>query len=305
MALTHVALPYEDDEEFLRAALPFLNDGLEGGETVLAVTCERKTSMLHEKFGTQVRYVDRSSFYEHPARVVSRVLHQMETAAGRGRRVRLLCEPEWADRPAWETVEWLRLEALVNMALARTDGSVMCPYHLGLPEPVLAGARRTHPQLAREGLCQENPSYLDPAAFSAMCDQPLAPAPARAVELGVHSPDLRDLRALVTAFARRHGLSGHPLHQLLVAVTEVATNALGHGAPPVLLRVWGEADALLCEVSDRGHWRPVEPGPGWLPPRASESPRLGLWAVRMLCGLVQVRTGPEGTRVRIRTPLSK
>ncbi|MEO3786418.1 sensor histidine kinase [Actinocorallia sp. B10E7] len=305
MALTHVALAYEDDEEFLESAFPFLNDGLEADDTVLAVTCEHKTSLLRERFGAQVRYVDRASFYEHPARVVSRVLHQMETAAEHGRRVRLLCEPEWSGRTAWETMEWLRLEALVNVALARTAGSVMCPYHRGLPEPVLDGARRTHPQLAQGGHSRDNPSYLDPAAFSAMCDLPLTPSPSHAAELPVRSRDLRDLRALVTAHARRLGLTGPSLHQLLVAVTEVATNALDHGAPPVLLRVWQEEDALLCEVDDRGHWRPSErPGPGWLPPRTSDSPRLGLWAVRMLCGLVQVRTGREGTRVRIRTPLN-
>lgn len=304
MALTHVVLPYADDEEFLHTAFPFLNEGLERDETVLAVTCERKTHLLREKFGAQVGYVSPADFYEHPVRLVSRVLHQMETAAEHGRRVRLLAEPDWTGRADWERLEWLRLEALVNVALARTDGAIMCPYHRDLPEPVLDGARRTHPLLAEGGAPGDNPSYLDPAVFSAMCDLPLPPAPPHALELPVHSPDLRDLRALVTVCARRHGLGGHRLHQLLVAVTEVAGNALGHGAPPVVLRVWGEPEALLCEVSDRGHWQPEErPGPGWLPPRTTESPRLGLWAVRMLCGQVQVRTGKEGTRVRIHTPL--
>lgn len=304
MALTHVALPYGDDEDFLQAALPFLNEGLERDETVLAVTCERKTGLLREKFGAQVDYVPPSAFYEHPARLVSKVLHQMETAAGHGRRVRLLGEPDWRGRADWETVEWLRLEALVNVALARTDGSILCPYHRDLPEPVLDGARRTHPLLAGDGPLLPNPSYLDPAVFSAMCDLPLPPAPGHAMELPVHSRDLRDLRALVTVCARRYGLAGHRLHQLLVAVTEVATNALDHGVPPVVLRVWEEKEALLCEVGDRGHWQPAERhGPGWLPPRITDSPRLGLWAVRMLCGLVQVRTGREGTQVRIHTPL--
>lgn len=304
MALTHVALPYDGDEEFLEAAFPFLSEGLERDETVMAVTCARKTGLLRDEFGARVRYLEPSLFYEHPTRVVARVLHQMETEAGRGRRIRLLGEPVWGERGPWETVEWLRLEALVNVALARTDGAIMCPYHLGLPGPVLDGARRTHPQVARDGAARPNPAYLDPAVYSAMCDSPLGPAPERSLELSVHSPDLRDLRALVTAHARRHGLGGHRLHRLLVAVTEVATNALSHGAPPVRMRLWEEEDALLCEVTDQGHWCLAErPGPGWLPPKITDSPRLGLWAVRMLSELVQVRTGPEGTRVRIRTPL--
>ncbi len=304
MALTHVALPYADDEEFLDGAFPFLSEGLAHGETVMAVTCERKAALLHEEFGARVQYVDPSLFYEHPARAVSRVLHQMESAELEGRKVRLLAEPDWPARRPWETLEWLRLEALVNVALAATDGAIMCPYHQGLPGPVLDGARRTHPWFARAGLCHGNPAYLDPAVYSAMCDLPLEPAPALATALAVRSADLRDLRALVTVHAREHGLAGRPLHQLLVAVTEVATNALFHGAPPVVARVWREEDALLCEVSDRGHWRPEEcHGPGWLPPGLAESPRLGLWAVRMLCAMVQIRTGQQGTQVRIRTPL--
>lgn len=303
MALTHVALPYDADEDFLEGTFPFLDEGLERDETVLAVTCEHKTGLLREKFGAQVRYVPPAAFYEHPARVVSRVLHQMETAAERGRRVRLLAEPDWKGRADWETVEWLRLEALVNVALARTDGSIMCPYHASLPRPVLDGARHTHPLLARDGLPRDNPAYLDPAVFSAMCDPPLPPAPGHALEMPLRSADLREPRALITVYAHRYGLAGHRLHQLLVALTEVATNALSHGEPPVLLRVWEERDALLCEVSDRGHWRPSERhGPGWLPPGTAGSPRLGLWAVRMLCGRVQVRTGVEGTRIRLHTP---
>ena len=87
------------------------------------------------------------------------------------------------------------------------------------------------------------------------------------------------------------------MQRLLVAVTEVVTNAMRHGEPPIVLRMWPEPDAaggaLVCEVADEGRWPPGA-GYGLLPPRpAGTAPgsRFGLWAVRLLCATVQIRTG--------------
>jgi len=302
--LMHVALPYDSDERFLEAVMPFLRDGVDGGDAILAATSPSKLALLRAELGSKVRLIDSADWYDHPARIVSNVLHHLEDEAGAGRRLRLLSEPLWLGRTPLEILEWQRVEALVNVVFADTDALIMCPYDVNvLPLAILEGARRTHPTSMHGRFQRANPAYQDPEEFSARCDrEPLTPVPEDSAALPVRSPDMRDLRALISAHARRHGMTGGSLHHLLVAVTEVATNALNHGAQPIELRLWPEGDQLVCEIADQGHWNPPGgPGPGLVPPR--ERPALGLWAVRMLCDIVQVRTGPEGTHVRIRTPL--
>ncbi|MCD0451397.1 sensor histidine kinase [Actinocorallia sp. API 0066] len=308
MPLTHAALSYEDHDAFLETAVPFLREGAERGDPVLAVTAG-KTELLRRELAAYdgaITYVDSADFYLHPARIVARVLALAEREAATGGAVRLLGEQCWRERDPLETQEWQRVEALVNVVFAGTGAHILCAYDLGLPPDVLRAAALTHPQMAQGATRMPNPAYQDPRDYLSTTDgRPLDPAPADSALVPVHSPDLRDLRALVAVHARRHGLGGPLLHQLLVAVTEVATNALHHGTPPVTLRLWPEPDRLVCEVADEGDWSP--PGPaetGNVPPRAHEI-RLGLWAVRMLSGPVQVRTGPHGTRVRIHTPVPR
>src|SRR5436305_10286303 len=90
-------------------------------------------------------------------------------------------------------------------------------------------------------------------------------------------------------------LEGWELQCLLMSITEVATNALRHGEPPIVLRLWidQEPAALVCEISNAGHWRPA-PGFGLVPPVSTAPSRFGMWAVRLLCSIVQVRTGRSG-----------
>ncbi|MDX6743673.1 sensor histidine kinase [Actinocorallia sp. A-T 12471] len=308
MPLTHAVLPYPDEDAFLNAAVPFLRDGAKDGVPVLAVTVG-KTERLRRELAAHdgaISYIDSTDFYLHPARIVARVRDLAEHEAGTG-GIRLLGEQAWLGRTHLENQEWQRVEALVNVVFARTRAHIMCAYDLRLPEPILRTARLTHPELA-DGLGRRpNPDYQNPHEYLSSADRtPLAPAPRDSAFVSVGSRDLRDLRALVSVHARRHGVAGTRLHQLLVAVTEVATNALDHGEPPVTLRMWPEGGGLVCEVADEGRWAPDGPEHvGHVPPRPHEQARLGLWAVRMLSGAVHVRTGPHGTRVRIHTPVGR
>ncbi len=60
------------------------------------------------------------------------------------------------------------------------------------------------------------------------------------------------MRGLVTAHAARAGLAEGRAADLLLAVNEVATNSLLHGGGRGTVRLWREADALVCEVRDEG-----------------------------------------------------
>jgi anti-sigma regulatory factor (Ser/Thr protein kinase) len=83
-----------------------------------------------------------------------------------------------------------------------------------------------------------------------------------------------------------------------VALTELVANAQQHGDPPYLVEAWWDG-RLVIEVSNHGTgldqdsvWRSE-------PPRADEVRGRGLWLVRHLVDLVDVRTGTERTMVHV------
>jgi hypothetical protein len=303
--LRHEALPYGDDEAFLDGTVPFLRDGLAAGDTVLAVSGERNLERLHGRLGPdadQVEFHRSGDWYRHPARTLAGCLRKADALAERGRRLRMVGEPVWDGRSALEVAEWQRVEAVVNVAFAGTGASILCPYDLrALPTSVLDAARRTHPVAAR----RPNPGYMDPWAFAETVDRmPLPPVPAEAAALRIDAADPYWLRQFVREYGKAIALEGWELQCLLMSVTEVAMNALRHGQPPVELRLWiDRPDAVVCEISNAGHWRPA-PGAGLVPPAGTAPSRFGLWAVRLLCTIVQVRTGRGGTTVRLRLAVS-
>src|ERR1700734_2783961 len=68
------------------------------------------------------------------------------------------------------------------------------------------------------------------------------------------------LRAAVAAHAAAAGLPQHRADDLVVAVHELAANAVLHGAGHGRLRLWRQGEALRCEVTDDGGPPPRPPG---------------------------------------------
>jgi anti-sigma regulatory factor (Ser/Thr protein kinase) len=294
--------------------VPFLRDGVGSGDRVVAVCGIDHEVLLRGALGPaagSVEFAESATWYSHPARTLADCLSDADDTAWRGRRLRLLGEPVvWASRPPLEVLEWQRAEAMLNVAFRGTGAAVMCPYASSLPAGVVAAGRRTHPETVRGATSMANPLYMDPWAYSAQCDgEPLPAPPGDADTLPIVQPDLYWLRTYVADYARGTPLPEEDLQRLLVAVTEVVTNALRHGEPPITLRMWTETSgadpALVCEVTDQGHWASGS-GYGLVPPRpscATAAGGFGLWAVRLLCSIVQIRTGRGGSTVRLRLRL--
>jgi len=82
----------------------------------------------------------------------------------------------------------------------------------------------------------------------------------------------------------------------VVAVNELLTNAVRHGGGTGHVTLWHVDGSVVCEVSDHGgglgDLRPGRPAPDELGGR-------GLWLVRALTDSIDIKTGPEGTAVRI------
>ncbi|GLY77306.1 sensor histidine kinase [Actinoallomurus iriomotensis] len=298
--LLHRAMVYADERAFLDATIPFLHEGLVAGEVVLAVAPASSLDLLRRTLGTgDVEFRDAACWYAQPTRTIAAYSSFIDHNPGR--RLRVLAEPGWEGGTPAEISEWTRYESIVNQAFAQVDASVLCLYDArGTAADVLDGALRTHPELLGDSGPHANAAYTDPATVYAEIDgRPLPPVPPDAYAMPVDDIDLRRLRAFIGDHAGRHGISSARLHDLLVATTEVATNAIRHGLPPVTCRTWADNGDVVVDVTDGGHWTP-EGLPGFLPPDPFVRAGFGLWGVRMLCPLVQLRTGPGGTDIRLR-----
>jgi anti-sigma regulatory factor (Ser/Thr protein kinase) len=112
--------------------------------------------------------------------------------------------------------------------------------------------------------------------------------------------DLPQVRRTTRQWAGQAGLVGDRAGDFVLAVHEVAANAVLYGSPvaQLVLRVaaGGVAEA---EVSDRGCWLP---GAG--PPAPVTRGGVGLRVVRMLCDEVEVRARSAGTTVLLRMRLA-
>jgi anti-sigma regulatory factor (Ser/Thr protein kinase) len=127
-----------------------------------------------------------------------------------------------------------------------------------------------------------------------------APAlPARTAQSVDLAAGLIDVRALVRDSAAAAGLSPMRAAEIVLAAHEVAMNALTHGRGEGVVEVWSENGDFVCEVRDRGPGM-ADPSAGSAPPDPADLRGRGLWIARQLCELVEVETGPAGTRVRLR-----
>ena len=148
--LSHSAFFYEDDDEFVKATLPFITEGLEREEAVVVVTTPAKLNLVREGLADaakEVELVDGPAWYTtpHDTLVRLRAILRDHIAAGRSWS-RVIGETSWKGRAAEQIDAWVRYEALVNLALATAPATVLCPYHRRtVPEHPLATARHTHP----------------------------------------------------------------------------------------------------------------------------------------------------------------
>jgi anti-sigma regulatory factor (Ser/Thr protein kinase) len=137
-----------------------------------------------------------------------------------------------------------------------------------------------------------------------------APASAQALLLDQEfdSGTLYALRAAVQAHAGQAGLSEDRTGEVVLAIHELAANAIAHGAGHGRLRMWERAGALSCEIMDAGPvgaGRPTGPSPGRAgrpsgPHEAADpwpaADGHGLWLVRKVADQLDLRSGPRGTR---------
>ena len=110
-----------------------------------------------------------------------------------------------------------------------------------------------------------------------------------ALDQAFDGDSLYALRAAVAAHGSQAGLSEGRTRDLVLAVHELAANAVRHGAGQGRLRLWAAQDAVHCEVTDEG--TPGEADAA----RWQAEPGHGLWLVRRIADSASVQSGASGT----------
>ena len=161
---------------------------------------------------------------------------------------------------------------------------------------MIAEAHRTHAAVLQDGTRRPSHAFCDFAAaalFAEPLPEPRGPVAGRAFGAG----ELAAVREFVSRRARAAGLSASRCDDLVLAANEVASNSVRHGGGRGDLRIWREHETLLCEVRDGG--RLDDPLAGRRRPDLMEIGGHGLWIANQVCDLVQLRSFPEGSAVRI------
>jgi anti-sigma regulatory factor (Ser/Thr protein kinase) len=295
---SHETLFYSGPGEFVDGCAPFIREAIEGGESMLVAVAPERIAQLTEALDGDaegVRFVDMHELGVNPARIIpawQQFLAQHPPAHG---AVRGIGEPIWPGRTPAELTECERHEALLNVAFGGgRPWRLLCPYDLdGLDEAVIEGAWHNHPYVLDDEGCEANRRYIAregpfdgefPEAASACRAAPFA------------AEQLVRLRAELTGWAESD-LGARRTSELVLAVNELATNSLRHGGGEGTVRMWREQGALVCEVADAGHIE--DPLAGRVNPHPEQESGRGLWLANQLCDLVQIRSGRDGTVVRV------
>jgi anti-sigma regulatory factor (Ser/Thr protein kinase) len=107
------------------------------------------------------------------------------------------------------------------------------------------------------------------------------------------------LRAAVQAHATQLGMPDARTDDLVIAIHELAANAVRHGAGGGRVRLWGHDGELRCQVEDGGVAQQNSSADGNV---AESWPFLsghGLWLVRLVADELSVFSGPDGTRATV------
>jgi len=295
----HEAVLYHGLEDLASTTVPFIREGLERQEPVLVAALPDRIRTLRSALGQdadRVEFLDIAELGGNPGRIIPLWRSFVHGSSG-SRSVRGIDEPVWSSRRDVEIEECHLHESLLNVAF--DDGppwQLMCPYDVdALPSEIVADAMRTHPLVSATG----GPAvdYGGHHHARARFTSPLTPAPESAHRVSFAGDDLSRLRGFVETAALDAGLSEDRAGHMTLAAHEIATNSIVHGGGRGELYVWSQAGAFVVELRDRG--RISDPLVGRdLAPDLDEGGR-GVWLVHQLCDLVQVRSRPTGTVVRL------
>jgi anti-sigma regulatory factor (Ser/Thr protein kinase) len=304
---------YGSDDELLAIAVPFLRGGLAAGEPTLVSLDQREERLVLDALGGDERLtlLPGSRLGGGPFTTLDQHRRRLTGLLDGGApRVRLFGQVPHDDLgpTAWDG--WARYEAALNHVCAPLEVWAVCPYDGRLVDgAVLEDVVCTHPRLATAGgpdrgpgaahTSEVNDNYAEPAAFlAARARSSLDPLEDGVPDVTHGDPTPVDARRAIGALAEGLPLGADAADRLVLAVSELVTNAVVHGRPPVDLRAWAGEGRIVVTVRDAGTG-PDDPFVGLLPQQDTAVGGLGLWMVNQSCARVALVRDDDGFVVRV------
>ncbi len=299
IGLRHEACIYDGTDQFLRMTVPWIQEGLQAGDPIIAVAHRKNADALREALGAdagQIEIHNSESWYVSPAKSLKGFI-TFAAAYPNAQCVRLVGEPVWP--LGWETAvrEFAHYEAAFNVIAQDSPIWALCTYDANvLPDRVLDHAYSTHPHVRTEALAATNDRFVEPDEYCAQLADSMS-EPVEATDVDV-TADLRALCETVTEWAMAASVAPNRIGSLRLAVHELAMNALAHGDGPASARTWVTPAAFVFELTSLGTAL-SETTAGYVPVDPAADRGRGLWLVRQLCDFVEVRSRRGRTVIRI------
>ncbi|MGA8248530.1 MAG: sensor histidine kinase [Nocardioides sp.] len=294
--LRHNALVYDSEEEYLATAVAFLREGLEQGEGAVVANTRPGLHAMRDALGdhaASVRFVDVSEAYTRPAKTLAAYHEVYAQELGRAPTLRAVADVQFGPVPGeWDL--WTGYEAVFNRSFAHLPAWVLCSYRAGsLPPAVREGVWRTHPHVVSGGVWNDSASYDELNKPWRPEGTPGALAESQTLDL---ADDLDVVRERLVSTMHRHGLPADRILDMVLASTEVLTNAVTHGAGVRSVRTGRVGGRYACEVVDHGSGFD-DPWAGYLAPVRGRGS--GLWVARQLSWDLDFFWSPDGFTARI------
>jgi hypothetical protein len=291
---------WSDAREFASVLGPFIEEGLSAGEPVMVAMIREHANWLRDDLGPaarKVKFVDMAVLGHNPARIIPAWQSFLDEHSTDGKPVRGIGEPIWAGRRPEEILECQLHEALLNVAVdPKTPFWLICPYDVrGLDAEVIEEAHRSHLTVLEGNHPRGHPLYGGRTHVEAMFEAELAPLAGDPGESIFTRENVENVFGIVTLDAYAAGLESDKISDLASTARRLAVASLSRGAIRGTVRIWHSTQALVCDISDDTVIDDVLVGRRSV---HADGPD-GLWQANELCDLVQVRSGPAGTTVRM------
>lgn len=299
----HAAAFFDDQADFVRQAVPVVQAALARGEPVAAALHPATEGALADALGAPDGLVllnDTAGTHDSSAQTLAaRRARELRGIAGDYGTATVLSE-HTTRLDGFDGSFWTELDAALNIACADIPVSLTCFYpEMALHRGIIRGARRNHPLLLVRGELRQNLDHRSPAEV--LTEFPPAGPPILGppdLRLRFRAWQLHEVRSTLERILLADGYGRGRAEDVVLAINEIATNAVEHGTLEAELLVWIDSEGLTCEIHDHG--RLAERLPGLRTPLPGERRGRGLWVARQLCDLLQVWTDQGGTHVRVR-----
>lgn len=277
VGLRHEAVPHHTTAELLAELTPQVRDALSRAEQVETVLEPEVEAGLRRHLGDSARQVT----FRDPAEVYSCYSAQ-SIAVARRRELAELSSigPRTVIEQVDCTVDGSELPATFWAELSRTTDIALVDLPVTVVRIGSLRTERTSVRRHRLALAVPAPSMPTP--------------PDLTLEFGL--AELRGVRAKATRFAHWCQLGSDLTESFVLALGEVTTNSVEHGAGRGTVRLWAGLGKITVEIHDSGVL--ADPHLGLRPPDPHGARGRGLWMARQLSTVMQIWISRSGTFIR-------